>query len=252
MLVDNHVHLERGPYTLGWLEKFLQQADRRGVAELGFTEHMYRFVEARPALYNQYIAPRQTEHLHEYLELMVRAKQKGWPVKVGLEVDYIPGKEVAIEQILQGLPLDFVIGSVHWLGDWCFDSSAASWAGRDVNAAYQAYYATLAQAAESGLFDVIGHPGNIAYFGHWADPDVMTAAENEFLRRCQKQNGVTLEVNTGGLLKQAHSLFPRVSMLQQLCQYDFAISGFRCPPSEGRGACFSATQQLLSDWVLPA
>lgn len=245
MLVDNHVHLENGPYTLQWLEKFVQQADRVGVVELGIVEHFYRFVEAKSCLYNDHIAKRQTQHLEEYLELMALAQQKGWPVKTGLEVDYIPGKESAIQEALKGLPLDFVIGSVHWLGDWCFDCDTESWQGRDLGDVYRDYYDVLAQAIESKLFDVLGHPGNIAYFGHRPDVDVITRLENEWLARVKKHR-ICIEINTGGLLRPARSLFPRVDFLRRIRIADFDISfASDAHYPEHVGYAFAETNTLL-------
>ncbi|MGI6344332.1 MAG: histidinol-phosphatase [Bacillota bacterium] len=247
MLADYHVHLERGPYTLEWLEQFLRQAERVGIAELGIVEHLYRFVEARPALYNDWVAKRQTQHLDDFLELIARAKQRGWPVKLGLEVDYIPGKEDAIRQVTQGLPLDFLIGSVHWLGDWCFDADAASWEGRDLLQVYRQYYDVLAQAVESGLFDILGHPGNIAYFGftpRWDDRRRIEASFLERIRPLRRQ--ICLEVNTGGLLRPGHTRFPSLGLLRHLRSLDFDITlSSDAHRPEDVGYAFADTVALL-------
>ncbi len=251
MLVDNHVHLENGPYTLDWLEKFVMQADRVGVEELGIVEHFYRFVEAKDCLYNEHIAPKQNQHLEDYLELMARAQQKGWPVRTGLEVDYIPGKEDNIRRALKGLPLDFVIGSVHWLDNWCFDADAASWEGRDLEKAYRQYYDVMAQAVESKLFDVLGHPGNIGYFGHRPDLDVLTRIENEWLARI-KRHRICIEVNTGGLLRPAGTLFPRVDLLKRIRVANFDISlGSDAHYPEHVGHAFPETQRMVKQMFFP-
>lgn len=245
MLIDNHVHLENGPYTLDWLEKFIIQADQRGIEELGIVEHFYRFVEAKSCLFNDAIALKQNQHLEEYLELMARAGQKGWPVRTGLEVDYIPGKEEAIRNALRKLPLDFVIGSVHWLDDWCFDGNADSWRGRDLEAVYRQYYDVMAKAVESKLFDVLGHPGNIAYFGHSPELDIATRIENEWLARIKKHR-ISIEVNTGGLLRPARSLFPRVDLLKRLrvANFDISLASDAHYP-EHVGHAFVETKQIL-------
>lgn len=222
MLCDYHVHLEQGPYTLEWLQQFLDRAQQVGVAELGIVEHLYRFREARHLFYNDWVAPRQQQSLAEYLQLMAAAKQRRLPVRVGLEVDYIPGTEEELGRFLRQLPLDFTIGSVHWLGDWGFDTDPTSWEGRDVLAVYEQYYRTLAQAARSKLFDVIGHPGNIGYYGHQPRADELDRLENEFVASVKGQR-VVIEVNTGGLLRPAHVMFPRLAMLRKLRAVDLDI-----------------------------
>lgn len=47
MTEDLHVHLEKGPYTLNWLKEFIDVGKKRGIREIGFSEHAYRFKEAK-------------------------------------------------------------------------------------------------------------------------------------------------------------------------------------------------------------
>ena len=51
------------------------------------------------------------DSVSEYLELLTRAKQKGWPVKIGIEVDYIPEVEDEIRTFLEKYQFDYVFGS---------------------------------------------------------------------------------------------------------------------------------------------
>ncbi len=39
MATDYHMHLERGPWTLDWLRRFVETARARGLAEIGISEH---------------------------------------------------------------------------------------------------------------------------------------------------------------------------------------------------------------------
>lgn len=245
MLCDYHVHLERGPYTLDWLQQFLQRAKQVGVAELGIVEHLYRFREARHLFHNDWVEERQTESLKDYLDLLAAAKKKRWPVRVGLEVDYIPGKEAELKAFLKELPLDFVIGSVHWLGDWGFDTDPDTWQGRDVLTAYEQYYATLIQAVQSGIFDIIGHPGNIGYFGHRPEVLEMDRLEDEFVGSLRNQRTV-VEINTGGLLRPAHAVWPRSSVLRKLrkAQRDIVLGSDAHRP-EDVGHAMTEMVQLL-------
>lgn len=236
---DGHVHLEGGPYTLEWLDRFLAAAERAGVAELGLVEHLYLFPESHHLLTNDYVRekafappPRGRRHagdpadgggvrsLERYARFAAEAARSGRPVRCGLEVDYIPGKEAELSRLLGGLPLDFVIGSLHWLDDWGFDLSAAAWDGRWVADVYRRYYATLSEAAASGLFDVIGHPGNIGYFGHRPDAAALAEIEGEFVatlaRLASAGRGPCIEFNTGGRLRPAGETFPRPDLLPGL------------------------------------
>lgn len=47
-MVDCHVHIERGPYDLDWLKKFVIQGQRKGLSEIYILEHTHRFREFLP------------------------------------------------------------------------------------------------------------------------------------------------------------------------------------------------------------
>lgn len=220
---DYHVHLERGSLTLEWLKRFLDRAAEVGLSEIGITEHLYRFQEARNIIWTDHVAARSVNRVDDYLALIDQARAAGLPVKFGLEADYVPGKESEIARVLALFPLDYVIGSVHWLGEWGFDLDPASWNGRSVAEVYRQYYNTLSQAAESGLFDIIGHPGNIAYHGFHPEPKLQEELEDGFLGRAAKQP-VVLEINSGGLIRPARELFPRPEMARRIAALGLPIS----------------------------
>lgn len=43
MLKDLHIHIERGPYTLEWIEKFISKAQQMELDEICLLEHSIRF-----------------------------------------------------------------------------------------------------------------------------------------------------------------------------------------------------------------
>ncbi|MDP3058265.1 MAG: PHP domain-containing protein, partial [bacterium] len=143
-MFDYHVHLERGPLSVEWVQQFLAQAARTGVTEVGIVEHLHLFREAQHIFHNNLVGDSERRSIGDFLKLIEDVKAQGLPVKWGLEVDFIPGAEAKIKKFLETLPLDFVIGSVHWIGDWPFDYEASTWNGRNVPEVYSAYYDLLA------------------------------------------------------------------------------------------------------------
>lgn len=245
---DYHMHLERGALTVEYLERFLERATEVGITEIGVTEHLYRFKEARGILWNDYVASRSVNRAETYVALIDKVKAMGLPVRFGLEVDYVPGKERETGRVLKLFPLDYVIGSVHWLGGWAFDLNVDQWKGRSVEEVYGEYYEMLARAAESGLFDIIGHPGNIAYFGFRPDDRVRTGLEEAFLQRV-KALPIVLEMNSGGLLRPAKETFPRPEMARRAAQLGFQISaGSDAHRYEDVGHDFPNLYRRLREW----
>ena len=213
MIADQHVHLERGPYTPenypdAWLDRYIEQAARAGVQRLGIVEHAYRFHEARGLLPNAWADARCLYPLETYLAFVERSKARGVPVSFGLEMDYVPGAEEGIARFLARYPWDFVHGSVHFVGDVGIDLDehrpAAAALGRVE--IWRRYFALSRMAAESGLFDVLTHPDLPKIFGERAEEplDAEFAATVEVLRR----KDMALECNTAGQRKPVGEIYP--------------------------------------------
>jgi histidinol-phosphatase (PHP family) len=239
MLVDYHMHLERGPFAPDWLDRFLAVARERGVMEIGISEHIYRFREAQeaygawwgeggedatagkprvgtPAFAARWWTGRGGQVLREYADLIVGAKGRGLPVRLGIEADYFPGAEGAIRAFLAQAPFDYAIGSVHWIGPWGFDllGEKGLWDGRDVDEAYRQYFALLGQAARSGLFSIMAHPDLIKVMGHRPSPALDLEALYAGAADAFAAGGVAVEVSTAGFRKPVGELYPAPAFLR--------------------------------------
>lgn len=40
-MTDGHIHIERGPYTLNWIDRFVSRAVEMGLDEIRLLEHNY-------------------------------------------------------------------------------------------------------------------------------------------------------------------------------------------------------------------
>lgn len=226
MRTDYHVHLERGPWTLEWLGRFVDTARARGLGEIGFSEHPHRFRECR-AMYpprgavRGWVDEQCTESVEDYLRLIEEARRAGLPVRLGLEGDFLPGYEAELERVVRGYPWDYVIGSVHWLPPegpggawWGFDdlSRIAAWERQDVLRAYRRYFRLIAEAARTGLFDFIGHPDVIKVAGYRPRADLSELYE--LAAGAFAEAGVCAEINTAGWRKPAGEVYPARPFLE--------------------------------------
>lgn len=230
---DYHVHLENGPYTPEWLEAFLSFARRKGLQEIGFSEHLHDFYEGQEVAgrwWEEDPDPVEREYAERWwrarprcsLDTYVAFVQAGrersdLPLRLGLEVDYFPGQEDALRRLLSAYPLDLVLGSVHWLGAWGFDhlNRLDRWQGRDVDAAFHRYFELLGRAARSGLFDVMAHPDLIKLAGYFPSYDLKPLYEEA--ARAFAEGGTAVEVNTAGLYRPVHEIYPAEPFLR-LCR----------------------------------
>ncbi|ASS75082.1 histidinol phosphatase [Tumebacillus algifaecis] len=215
MRTDYHVHTERGPYSVEWLEQFIETARRRGVGELGISEHGYRFKQTRSLFANEWTDKKRTEDLDQYMQMVLDARKAGHAVKFGIELDYIPGCEEAVREFLASYPFDYVIGSVHWLGDFGFDllEYRTVWEERDIKEVYNEYFETLMKLAESRLFQIIGHPDVIKVFGHVPDDADFLQGWYSKLAAHFKRYDQCIEVSTAGLRKPVQKMYPAPDFL---------------------------------------
>lgn len=184
-MIDCHIHLERGPYTIGWLNTFIDTAIDRGMDEIYILEHSHRFIEfetmyepiCRYSEYqNAWFKRNRTDlSLKNYMEFIKEAKLISYPitVKFGLEVCYFEEYEELIHDVLASYPFDFITGSVHWVDGFGFDHRKECWKNIDVDKVYKRYYEIMEKLIKSNLFTGLAHPDSIKAFGHKSSYDLM-------------------------------------------------------------------------------
>ncbi|MDP3487084.1 MAG: histidinol-phosphatase HisJ family protein [Bacillota bacterium] len=214
MLIDYHTHLERGPYTLEYVQRFVDIGRERGVSEICFTEHGHLFYESYMFLNNDWPLSIPRRHLVDYINLVEQAKGMGLPVKLGLEMDYIPQTKAQTGKFLSAQPFDFVLGSVHWIDGFGFDNPdwLDQWDARSVEDLYCRYFVLLREAVQSKMFDAIAHPDVIKIFGH--RPSFSLLEEYRQVADSLADNGVCLEVSTAGWRKPVNELYPHLDFLK--------------------------------------
>lgn len=225
MRVDYHSHHERCGHAAGSLEEYIKSAIGKGLDHFGISDHM-PLLHVDPANYYPEMAmPR--EELHAYAEeaFSLQAKYKDRiEVRVGLEGDFIEGYEEEVEKIVESYPWDYVIGSVHFLGEWDVTDfrQVHKWEGRHVEEVYEQYYEAIKKAARTGLFDWIGHIDVIKRFGMVPANDPVQV-EDEALRVIAEE-GIAIELNTAGWYSKAKEMYPSQRMLKRAQQLNIPIT----------------------------
>jgi histidinol-phosphatase (PHP family) len=210
VIVDYHMHL-RAPdesieHTVEAAERYVERAAERGIDEIGFTEHVYYFEQTRSLWSMPYHLERCVYDIEPYVEAVVEAKRRGYPVKLGIEVDYEPGREQETARALEPYPWDYVLGSIHFLDGRGIDAEPSLVESVGVEEAWRQYYDCLARAAGSGLFDSLAHPDLVKFHGEevgW-DWDVVAGS----------LDGVAVEVSSAGLHKPHGKLYPSPAFLE--------------------------------------
>jgi histidinol-phosphatase (PHP family) len=209
VIVDYHMHLrnerEEIDHTLEAVERFVEVAAERALDEIGFSEHVYYFRETRSLWTVPYQTERCAYELHAYCDAVLEAKRRGLPVKLGLEVDYVEGREEETRDLLAPYPWDYLIGSVHFIDGHGVDGPPPLVEAIGPEPAWRRYEATLRAAAESTLFDTLAHPDLVKMFGprlEWPWSDLIHGLD-----------GICLEVSSAGLHKRHGRLYPEPPLL---------------------------------------
>ncbi|OMF10573.1 histidinol-phosphatase [Paenibacillus amylolyticus] len=220
MRIDYHTHHERCGHAVGKLEEYVQRGVEIGLSQIGLSDHM-PLLHVDPAQYYPEMAMPMDE-LPRYVEecFSLKERYRGQiDVRVGLEGDYIEGWETEIRAIIERYPWDYVIGSVHFLGEWDITDFRQThhWEGKDVLEVYRQYYDAVGKAAATGMYDIMGHTDVIKRFGFVPSAEQTEeriTLENAALQAIAK-TGCAMELNASGLSKPCAEMFPSRRMLTE-------------------------------------
>lgn len=220
---DLHVHLRPdGPdtpaeryFTAANAERYRETATERGIAELGVSEHVYRFTQALEVWDHELWRENARDDLEDY----VRFLREETDLLVGIEADFVPGREDRMGALLERHDWDYVIGSVHFLGDRAVDYDKYDvWtSGRSADEVWRTYFTWLAEAARSGLFDLLAHPDLVKVWGSGRPmPDRDPRFFYEPAVEAIAETGIAVEVSTAGLRKPVGEVYPSEPLLEML------------------------------------
>jgi histidinol-phosphatase (PHP family) len=221
MLTDYHLHLRRDDLGATAAESFTQEnvsryravAQERGIAELGVSEHVYRFEQALTVWQHPLWREFATDDLDAYCEF-VRARTD---LRLGIEADFVAGAEDRMANLLERRDFDYVVGAVHFLREHSIDMDDYSvWdRGHSAEEIWERYFHTLAEAARSGLFDILAHPDLVKVWGaNRPRPEGDLRRYYEPAIEAIAETGIAVEVSTAGLRKRARELYPARAFLE--------------------------------------
>jgi histidinol-phosphatase (PHP family) len=234
VLTDYHTHLrpdlveataERF-FTETNVARYLEAAAERGIGELGFSEHVYRFRQALEVWRHPFWEENAVDDLDAYCDFVQQMKAARHPVKLGLEVDYVSGREDRIAALIDGRPWDYVIGSVHFVADRLVDHEGYdAWRRAEPDQVWSDYFRSLGAAAASGLFDILAHPDLVKIWGpERPAPPRDPRAYYELAIDDIARSDVAVEVSTAGLRKPAREIYPSRELLEMCVAADRPIA----------------------------
>jgi histidinol-phosphatase (PHP family) len=225
VLTDYHVHLrpdEDGStaeryFTDANVERYREAAEERGIEELGVAEHIHRFVQSLEVWQHPWYRHWARDDVDEYCDFV-----RGSGLKLGIEADFLPGREDRLQNLLEAREWDYVVGSLHFLRDDALDLHGEPdwaawdiWRGADPERVWASYFETLGEAARTGMFDILAHPDLVKVFaGRVPVPDGDLRRFYERAMDGIAESDVAVEVSTAGLRKPAGEIYPAPAFLE--------------------------------------
>lgn len=212
MPADYHTHTPLCLHAEGTPEAYIDAAIAASLTEYGISDH-------NPTEQDNFDEWRMNKsQLPEYIDWIERARSHAGdkiPVRAGMECDWLPNCTPWIEKLKTEYHWDYLIGSVHYLGDnWDFDNPKwlGKWAEIDIDDAWTKYWKTYTEMADSGIFDIMGHPDLIKKFNYRPTGDLTRFYEPAI--DAIATAGSIIELNTAGWHKPCAEQYPHHEFLE--------------------------------------
>ena len=218
-------------------EDFVKFAISNGFRAYGFSSHS-------PLPFETFWNMSATD-MPEYLNEINRLKEKyndRLEIYVGLEIDYLDETYNLSVPYFKELPLDYRIGSVHFLPTSsklieenvvCIDGSFAEFKQSvdryfdgSIRKLVEKYYESVLKMIEGGGIDIVGHIDKVYMNGQRCDDFAANAAwYKEPLMACLERvakKGIMVEINTKNL-REKRQTFPHLDLLPTLKKMDIPV-----------------------------
>lgn len=218
------------------MAEFAEAACRAGFAAYGFSPHSPVPVESPCNM--------STDDVPAYLAEASRLRElyKGrMNIYTSMEIDYLGPQWGPSHEYFQNLPLDYRIGSVHFIpsqdGDYVdVDGSFKTFLRKmeeifrgDIRYVVNAFYDASEQMVLAGGFDIIGHLDKIGHNASHYCPGIEEEpwykARVDRLLDMVADAGLTVEINTKAW-EDHHRMFPSVKLFRRLIdgKYPLAVN----------------------------
>lgn len=216
MSVDLHSHTPRCRHAVGEPRSYVERAIASNVAVYGFSDHApMEFDEGYRMGFGE-----MDDYERDVLELKAEFADK-IDIRLAYEVDWLPGY---IDKRIFERDVDYLIGSVHFIGGWGFDNPEfiGDYKGKNIDEIWREYFRLMGEMAESRLFDIVGHMDLIKIFNFMPNVDARELAMPT-LEKIAK-SGMSIELNAAGIRKPVKEAYPSMPILQTAREMGITIT----------------------------
>jgi histidinol-phosphatase (PHP family) len=257
VLTDYHLHLRPDEaaataadhFTEANAERYLEAARAAGIDELGVSEHIDRFADGLEIWDHQLWRDWGVDDLAAYCEFV-----RTTPLRLGIEMDFIAGREDRIASVLDRHDFDYVVGSVHFIRE---HGAAVDWDVWDIwesvsdpDKVWKLYFDTLEEAVRTGLYDILAHPDLVKVWGDGRpQPERDPRFYYEPVIGAIAEADIAVEFSTAGWRKPVAEQYPSRAFAEMCLEVGapFALSSDAHLP-EQVGFGYERAVETLRDW----
>jgi len=216
MIVDLHNHTILCNHAKGKNEEYIKKAIQNGTKYFGFSDHAPMEFDKKYRM--------SFKQMKEYEEDIKKLREKykdKITILLGYEVDFLDNY---LDNRVLNAKVDFLIGSVHFLKGWGFDNPEfiGHYKSKDIDKIWHDYFEAVTQMVKSGFFDIIGHIDLIKVFNYLPKREIKNFAYKT-IKEIKKAN-LVVELNSSGLKKPCHEIYPGPAIMELLSEYDIPIT----------------------------
>ena len=218
MRVDLHNHTTLCNHASGSMDEYIQKAIELGIDIYGFSEHapMKNFCDGyRLELKDKQLYENSVKQLQEKYQDQIK-------ILLGYEVDYLEGDYILDE--IKDSSVDYLIGSVHYLGTWGFDNPEfiGVYENKDIDLIWEEYFEAIKQMAQTNYFNIVGHLDLIKIFKYLPKKEI-TSIATQALQEIKKSN-MAIEINAAGFRKPIQEQYPSIELLKEAFKLNIPIT----------------------------
>lgn len=216
MKVDLHNHTPLCKHATHTPREYVLAAIEAKTSYFGFSDHApMKFDESYRMSFNQM----------EIYEKEILALRDEFADKIEIllayEVDFLQG---FIDERVLKRQVDYLIGSVHFLGGWGFDNPEfiGEYKNKDLDKIWEDYFYCIEKLAKSGKFDIVGHLDLLKVFKFMPKKDMRMIAKNAL--KAIKQANLAVEINSAGFRKPVGEQYPSNLLLEEIANLGINIT----------------------------
>lgn len=190
---------------MGTVDEVIEAGEAMGLEEVGISDHYVVYPGYRRMDWSMPV-----EELESYVaDVRTAAQHASIPVRLGIEVDYLPETIEETLAIVRSVEFDYLIGSVHFIDGFPVDGHRKYWDSltqEEVDATWKAYYRRVCDMAATGGFDIAAHLDLPKKFGTLPQADLtgdVLAALDAIAA-----SDMVMEMNTSGWYQTGAEIYP--------------------------------------------